>query len=101
MILLDCIDNVITLYILLYMTTLNIRINQEIKSSANAVLTSLGMDMSGAIKIFLSQVIIDQGLPFVPSTKSVSLRQKWDTQVQSAKKSKKSYTNGIDALSGL
>ena len=46
------------------MTTIQIRIDNETKKSAKRVLDKLGLDMSAAIKVFLKQVVIQQGVPF-------------------------------------
>ena len=44
--------------------TLNIRVNSEVKRSAEAVLTQLGVPMATAIDIFLKQVTLTGGIPF-------------------------------------
>ena len=44
--------------------TLNIRINPEVKKSAEVVLTQLGVPMATAIDIFLKQVALTGGIPF-------------------------------------
>ena len=41
-----------------------IRIDSDIKKQVTALFSSLGMDMSGAVNIFLRQCIIHNGLPF-------------------------------------
>lgn len=43
-----------------------VRIDEEVKSQAVAVLNSLGMDTSTAINVFFRQVIAENGLPFQP-----------------------------------
>lgn len=45
------------------MTTIQIRIDEKTKSSANKVLNKLGLDMSGAIKLYLRQVSMKKTLP--------------------------------------
>lgn len=95
------IDTVLTLYILLYMTTLNIRIDKKTKSSAFKVLSSIGLDMSSAIKVFLNQVIIEKGLPFKPSRTPKQIRAEWDREISRAKKSGKSYKTGKEAIADL
>ena len=45
-------------------TTLNIRINPEVKKNAEAVLSQLGVPMATAIDIFLKQVALTGGIPF-------------------------------------
>ena len=70
------------------MTTINIRIEDATKKKATKTLAGLGMDMSTAIKIFLNQVIIEDGLPFTPSAKRRAIRAKWDKEVAEALKGK-------------
>jgi addiction module RelB/DinJ family antitoxin len=45
--------------------TLNIRINPEVKKSAETVLSQLGVPMATAIDMFLKQVTLTGGIPFV------------------------------------
>ena len=40
------------------------RVEPELKAKAEAVLTKLGMSPSDAVNIFLSQVVLKDGLPF-------------------------------------
>jgi DNA-damage-inducible protein J len=49
------------------MTTLNIRIDEKLKNNASDVLSKMGLDLSSAIKMFLNQVVVKQGVPFTPS----------------------------------
>jgi len=44
--------------------TLHIRIEPEIKKKAEETLQSLGMTTTEAIKIYLHQIILNEGLPF-------------------------------------
>lgn len=41
-----------------------IRIDSNVKAQANALFKELGLDMSGAVNIFLRQCILRGGLPF-------------------------------------
>ena len=45
-------------------TTLNIRINPQVKKSAELVLSQLGVPMATAIDIFLNQVALTGSIPF-------------------------------------
>ncbi|SHH71683.1 type II toxin-antitoxin system RelB/DinJ family antitoxin [Desulfosporosinus lacus] len=45
-------------------TTLNIRINPDVKRRAEEVLSQLGIPMSTAIDIYLKQISITGGIPF-------------------------------------
>ena len=44
--------------------TLNLRINPEVKKSAEIVLSQLGVPMATAIDMFLKQVTLTGGIPF-------------------------------------
>ncbi len=44
--------------------SMQIKINHQVKSDADQLFNSLGMDMSTAINIFLRQCLIHGGLPF-------------------------------------
>ena len=45
-------------------TNINIRVDSNIKREAQEVLSSLGLDMTTAINIFLRQTIKRRGIPF-------------------------------------
>lgn len=46
------------------MPTIQIRIDEKTKKSAKKVLDNIGMDMSSAVKVYLKQIVITQGIPF-------------------------------------
>ena len=81
-------------------TTLNIRIDKKIKKQAKDNLSRIGLDMSSAIKIFLYQVIEENGLPFIPTKNQNSIKEKWDKSVVEAKKGKK-FMNSKELLKSL
>ena len=45
-------------------TPTQVRIDAEIKKEATALFNSLGLDMSGAVNLFLHQCVLRGGLPF-------------------------------------
>lgn len=45
-------------------TTLNLRVNPEVKKRAEEVLSQLGIPMSTAIDIYLKQISMTGGIPF-------------------------------------
>lgn len=73
------------------MTTLNVRIDEKVKKKANKTFAKLGLDMSGAIKLFLNQAIKEDGLPFTPTNNIAVIKARWDKEVAEALKSGKSY----------
>ena len=46
------------------MTTINIRVDENVKKQANALFEDLGLDMSTAMNLFLRQAISYGGIPF-------------------------------------
>ncbi|MCL1875518.1 MAG: type II toxin-antitoxin system RelB/DinJ family antitoxin [Synergistaceae bacterium] len=48
-------------------TTLNLRVNPEVKKSAEMVLSQLGVPMATAIDMFLRQITLTGGVPFIVS----------------------------------
>ena len=46
-----------------------IRIDEDVKKKASKLFKSIGLDMSSAVNIFLNQCIINEGLPFLVSSK--------------------------------
>ena len=50
-------------------TNVNIRTDSEIKSKAQEIFASLGLDMTTAINLFLRQTVRENDIPFVVTTK--------------------------------
>ena len=46
------------------MTTIQIRIEEDLKNKATEIFNSLGLDISTAIRLFLKKSVIDGGIPF-------------------------------------
>jgi DNA-damage-inducible protein J len=70
------------------MTTLNIRIDEQLKKKSSKTLAALGLDMSSAVKLFLNQVVTEQGLPFKPKRTLAQIKKQWDKEVVEALKGK-------------
>ena len=51
-------------------SNVTIRLDDDLKREADALLSDLGMTLSGAVNVFLRQCIRDGGLPFTPSTRT-------------------------------
>lgn len=45
-------------------TTMNIRVDKEVKDNAKMIFAELGMDLTTAVNIFLRQSIREHGIPF-------------------------------------
>lgn len=46
------------------MPTINVRTDAKLKKAATKILEKMGLDMSSAVKLFLSQVVITKKIPF-------------------------------------
>ncbi len=46
------------------MTSINVRVDDELKEKSREVFDDLGLDLSTGIKIYLKQVVLRQGIPF-------------------------------------
>ena len=53
------------------LANINICIDNDVKSEAQNILTSLGLDMTTAINIFLRQTIRQRGIPFAVTEEPV------------------------------
>jgi DNA-damage-inducible protein J len=49
------------------MANLQIRLDDSLKDQAQAVVQDMGLDLSAAVRIFLAQVVKENGLPFRPT----------------------------------
>lgn len=74
-------------------TTIQMRVDSATKSKAQKIFADLGLDMSSGIKLFLSQVVHEKGLPFTVSRDPKKIREKWDKEVAWALKHGKGYTS--------
>lgn len=68
------------------MTNVTIRIDEKLKKETQKTLEKQGLDMSTAIKMFFNQVVIEKGLPFLPTHNPQILKSKWDAEVKESKK---------------
>lgn len=83
------------------MTNVTIRIDEKLKKDAKNTLAKQGLDMSTAIKMFFNQVVIEKGLPFLPTHNEETLKKRWDAEVKDALKNGKSYSSGKELLADL
>ena len=77
-------------------TPTQVRIDSDIKQQATALFESLGLDMSGAVNMFLHQCILRGGLPFaveMPQYNEKTLKAMEEAKRISADKSVKGYTS--------
>lgn len=46
------------------MTTIQVRIDKRTKRDSAKILEKIGLDLSAAIKVYLKQIVISEGIPF-------------------------------------
>ncbi len=83
------------------MTTLSIRIEEKTKNAAKRALADIGLDLSSGVKLFLTQVVNEKGLPFTPTKNPKALIAKWDREVAWARKHGKKYTDVQELMRDL
>jgi len=54
---------------------IHIRLAEELKEQASEALASQGLTLSAAVRLFLTQVVAEQGLPFPVKPRSVRSRR--------------------------
>ena len=52
------------------MALLQIRVDEDLASQAREVAKGMGLDLSSAVRLFLRQMVTDNGLPFRPACDS-------------------------------
>lgn len=85
------------------MTTIQIRIDEKTKKGAQKVLNSLGIDMSTAIKAYLKQITLREGIPFPLYTENGYTIQEEQEILKSAEEAKKGvnvsrYFDSVDEM---
>ena len=77
-----------------------IRIDSDIKKQATSLFNSLGLDMSGAVNLFLHQCVLRGGLPFsveIPNYNKVTL----DAMAEARNISRDSNVKGYSSMAEL
>ena len=50
------------------MASLQIRIDDQLREQAQAVAQGMGLDLTAAVRLFLTQMVRENGLPFQPKS---------------------------------
>ena len=82
-------------------TTLNIRVNKDLKKQSDMILSLLGLNTSTAVNMFLNAIVRNNGIPF-----SLTLNPNNDTKqvlddVIAGKNLSKSFDNVKDLMDDL
>ena len=83
------------------MAILTIRIEDKTKAAAAKTFEKMGLDMSSAVKLFLTQSIKEDGLPFTPTNDSKAIRARWDAEAVEALKNGKRYDSAEQMISDI
>ena len=81
-----------------------VRIDENLKKQASELFAQLGMDMSGAMNIFLKQCVLRGGLPFsveLPQYKPEVLEAMEEAKRISKDPGAKRYSSFSDALADI
>jgi DNA-damage-inducible protein J len=80
--------------------TIQIRVDKKTKEAARKTLEALGLDMSSAVKLFLHNVVAQQGIPLDLKTKNgftLAQEQAFLKETEVAKTSARRFAS-VDAL---
>ena len=80
--------------------TIQLRVDDFLKSAADELFTSLGLDTSTAIRMFLTMAVETGGIPFEVKNPNLSLRQAMD-DVLNKRNLSKPYKNAKDAINAM
>ena len=80
------------------LTSLNIKINRELKKQADMLFNEMGMTLTTAVNIFVRQAVQERAIPFriyIDSDRAVAFRAKEAIKAMQ----EQSVANGIDKMS--
>lgn len=79
---------------------LHVRVDDDIKEQATAALTSMGLSMSDAVRLFLRRVVVDQAFPLelkVPNAETQAAMEE-SRAMMAARRGKSGRFTSADAL---
>ncbi len=85
-------------------TTIQIRIEEDLKEKASDVLKNIGLDLSSGIKLFLKEVVTSESVPFIPSTakgKKLLNYEMLKQEIAEAKKKGKGFATSEEMLDDI
>lgn len=85
------------------MATINIRVDEKLKSQSENIFDELGMGMTAAITIFLKAVVRNNGIPFsleIPNNETIKAFKEAD-DISSGKVKAKKYKSSADLRKDL
>lgn len=85
------------------MSTINIRVDEQLKESSETILDKLGLSMTTAMTIFLKAVVRTKGIPFsieLPNEETIEAINEVK-EISNGKKKAKKYANVSDLRKDL
>lgn len=82
------------------MTTINVRVDEELKKEVDSLYKELGLTMSMAINLFLKRCLLEKGIPFdlkLPSPETKKVME----EVEEKKGLSKEFSTAEELLSDL
>ena len=79
------------------LTSLNIKVNRDLKKQADTLFNEMGMTLTTAVNIFIRQAVLEQAIPFriyVNSDRAVALKAKEAMKAMQ----EQAAVNGIDNM---
>ncbi|MFT8704439.1 type II toxin-antitoxin system RelB/DinJ family antitoxin [Bifidobacterium aquikefiricola] len=61
-------------------TRVQIRTSKQLKQQATETLGRMGLDMTGAINMYLQQIVNLQELPFTPTAMDINTQARWEAE---------------------
>ena len=80
------------------LTSLNIKVNRDLKKQADTLFNKMGMTLTTAVNIFIRQAVLEQAIPFriyVDSERTIAFEAKEAMKAMQAQ----AAANGIDKMS--
>jgi len=74
--------------------TIQLRIDNKTKRQASNIIKKLGLDLSTAIKLYLKQIIINQGIPFRVRTENGYTPEFEDSLLRAEEETMRLYKTG-------
>lgn len=85
------------------MTTINIRVDEQLKKDSERIFDDLGLGMTSALTIFLKAVVRNNGIPFmleIPNKDTLAAFREVE-DIRSGKKQAKRYQSASDLRKDL
>ena len=83
---------------------LHIRVDDDIKEQATAALTTMGLSVSDAVRLFLRRVVVEQAFPLelkVPNAETLAAMEESRTMMASRRNGESRFTSADEMFADL